>query len=192
MSCAAAILAGGQATRMGGRSKSLVVVEGARVIDRQLAVLEPLFEELLIVANDRAVYEPFGHPVVADVVPGQKGPLIGILTALEAARADQVVCVGCDMPFLDGRALALVRDRDPDADVVVPIVAGYEEPLHARYGRAAVPAIRAQIASGDYKVSRFFDRVRTTRIAETELRALDGSLRFLSNINTLAQLESKR
>src|SRR5262249_59434934 len=105
MSTAAAILAGGQATRMGGRPKSFLLVEGARVIDRQLAVLEPLFEELLIVANDRAIYEPFGHRVVADVMPGQKGPLVGILTALEAAHADRVVCVGCDMPFLDGRAL---------------------------------------------------------------------------------------
>ena len=183
MSCAAAILAGGQATRMGGQPKSFLQVDGARVIDRQLAVLERSFQELLIVANERALYEPFGHPIFADVLPGQKGPLVGILTALEAARADHVVCVGCDMPFLDGRALALVRDHEPGADVVVPMVGGYEEPLHARYGRAVVPAIRAQISSGDYKVSRFFDQVRTARIAETDLRALDPSLRFLWNVN---------
>ena len=52
MSCAAAILAGGKATRMGGRAKSFLVVDAERVIDRQLAVLRPLFSEILIVAND--------------------------------------------------------------------------------------------------------------------------------------------
>jgi molybdopterin-guanine dinucleotide biosynthesis protein A len=48
---AVAILAGGKATRMGGQPKSFLVVDGRRIIDRQLDVLRPLFEEILIVAN---------------------------------------------------------------------------------------------------------------------------------------------
>ncbi|HJZ87046.1 MAG TPA: molybdenum cofactor guanylyltransferase [Polyangia bacterium] len=192
MTCAAAILAGGQATRMGGRPKSFLLVGGARVIERQLPVLRGQFDELLIVANDGPLYEPFGLPVVPDLMPGGFGPLIGILSALEAARSDQVLCVACDMPFLDPRALALVRDHAPAAEVVVPMVGGREEPLHARYARSAASAIRAQLASGDYKVSRFFERVHTVRLDEDTLRALDPTLHFLQNVNTpdeLAALE---
>jgi molybdopterin-guanine dinucleotide biosynthesis protein A len=192
VSVAAAILAGGKATRMGGQPKSFLVVEGERVIDRQLRVLRPLFAETLIVANDRALYEPLGLPVVADVVQGGFGPLVGILTALESASADRVVCLACDMPFLAPAPLAFVRDHAQGADVAVPVVRGREEPLFARYARAAAPAIRAQIATGDYKVSRFFSAVHTVRIEEAILRVLDPDLRFLANVNTPEDLNSVR
>ena len=47
MSVAAAILAGGGGTRMGeGVVKGLLSVGGQRIIDRQLAVLRPLFAEV--------------------------------------------------------------------------------------------------------------------------------------------------
>src|SRR5262249_62364353 len=97
--CAAAIIAGGQATRMQGRNKSLLLVEGERVIDRQLRVLRPLFDEILVVANRSAPYADLGLPVTGDVVPGGYGPLVGILSALEVAHADRVLCVACDMPY---------------------------------------------------------------------------------------------
>ena len=190
MSCAAAILAGGKATRMGGRAKSFLVVDAERVIDRQLAVLRPLFSEILIVANDPGPYEPLGLPVFADVVPGGFGPLVGILTALESAKADRVVCVACDMPFLAKAPLAFVRDHAADADVAVPVVRGREEPLFARYAKSVAPAIRAQIAGGDYKVSRFYANVRTARIDEAILRVIDPALRFLANVNTPEDLTS--
>jgi molybdopterin-guanine dinucleotide biosynthesis protein A len=182
--CAAAILAGGQARRMGGQPKSFLQVGGLRIIDRQLAVLAPLFPERLIVANDRALYEKLGLPVLPDALTGGLGPLCGILTALEGAQADRVVCLACDMPLLHPRALELVRDHAPAADVVVPMVAGRPEPLHARYARRAAAVIRAQLLSGDYKISRFFGKVRTVYVPEQELRALDPALRFLANVNT--------
>jgi molybdopterin-guanine dinucleotide biosynthesis protein A len=187
---AAAILAGGKATRMGGHAKSFLEVEGQRVIDRQLAVLRPLFSEILIVANDREPYLELGLPVVSDIIPGGFGPLVGILTALESAAADRVVCVACDMPYLAKAPLAFIRDHSPTADVLVPVVGGREEPLFARYAKAVVPSIRAQIATGDYKVSRFYARVNTGRIGEEILRILDPELQFLANVNTPEDLTS--
>jgi molybdopterin-guanine dinucleotide biosynthesis protein A len=173
---------------MGGRPKSFLEVGGRSVLDRQLEVLRPLFGEILIVANDAQLYERFGLPVVPDVVSGQPGPLAGILSAVESAQAPAVLCLACDMPFLAAEALRLVRDRAPEAEVVVPEVAGRAEPLFARYARTVGPAIRAQLSSGDYKVSRFFDRVRTVRIEEQDLRAVDPALRFLANVNTPEEL----
>jgi molybdopterin-guanine dinucleotide biosynthesis protein A len=190
MNVAAAILAGGKATRMGGQPKSFLPVEGERVIDRQLRVLRPLFSEILIVANDRARYEEFGLPVVSDVIEGGFGPLVGILTALESAQAQRVVCVACDMPYLDKAPLAFIRDHSANADVLVPWIKGREEPLFARYDKRVVPAIRAQVASGDYKVSRFFNSVNTGRVGDEILRILDPDLRFLANVNTPEDLTS--
>lgn len=180
---AGAILAGGKATRMGGLAKSFLVVDGKRIVDRQLEVLRPLFEELLISANDAAAYAPLGLPVFPDALADQ-GPLSGILAVIEAARAPRVVAVACDMPWLSAEALRLIAETAPEADVVVPVVGGRPEPLFARYGKRCGPAIRARLAAGERKITRFFDDVVTHTIDEATLRALDPTLRFLHNCNT--------
>jgi molybdenum cofactor guanylyltransferase len=190
MSVAAAILAGGKATRMGGQPKSFLKAFGERVIDRQLRELRPLFSEILIIANDRVPYEEFGLPIFADVVQGGFGPLVGILTALESAQAERVVCLACDMPYIQKAPLAFIRDHSANADVLVPWIKGREEPLFARYDKRVVPAIRAQVASGDYKVSRFFNTVNTGRVGDEILRIIDPDLRFLANVNTPEDLTS--
>jgi molybdenum cofactor guanylyltransferase len=189
MDLAAAILAGGKASRMGGRAKSFLLVEGRRIIDRQLEVLRPLFAEILIGANDVAAYAGFGLPVVPDAVPDQ-GPLAGILAVLEAARADHVLVIACDMPRVTAAALRLVMAPDAPEDVVVPVVGGRPEPLFARYSRRCAAAIRRQLAAGERKVTRFFDDpgLGVRAIEESTLRALDPSLAFLGNCNAPADL----
>ncbi|MBI4508455.1 MAG: molybdenum cofactor guanylyltransferase [Deltaproteobacteria bacterium] len=185
---AAAILAGGGATRMGGRPKSFLTAGGRRIIDRQLELLGAMFSELLIVANDPHPFAELGLPVVPDGVPGQ-GPLMGVLSALEAARADLVVVVACDMPFLSGRALELVADPDALEDVVIPVVAAREEPLHARYRRTCAAPIRACLSRGERRIRSFFDQVRVRWLEEPLLRDIDPDLRFLTNCNTPGELE---
>src|SRR5574338_670562 len=69
MQIAGAILAGGQASRLGGRPKALLPVGDARIIDRQVRVLRAAVGhgEVFIVAND--VELPKGddgyHPLCA-------------------------------------------------------------------------------------------------------------------------------
>jgi molybdopterin-guanine dinucleotide biosynthesis protein A len=187
---AAAIIAGGKATRMGGRPKSLALVGGRRIVDRQLDVLRPLFAELFVVANDPEPWRGLGLPVIGDPPEAEagQGPLLGIWAAAAAARADRVVVVACDMPELDERALRLVADPDAPEDVIVPIADGRPEPLHARYGRACVEPIRRRLGAGDRKITSFFADVRVRRIEEPALRALDADLRFLRNCNLPEEL----
>lgn len=189
MSVAAAILAGGKATRMGGRPKSFLEVDGRRIVDRQLEVLRPLFDELFIVANDAPRYAALGLPVVPDAIR-DAGPLAGLVTAIEAAHAAAVVVVACDMPYLSAAALRRLIEAPADADVVVPRVAGRPEPLHARYARACAPAMRRRIAAGDLKIARVFEDVRVHWLEEPELRAIAPDLRFLANCNTPDDLEA--
>ncbi len=189
-SVAAAIIGGGKAARLGGRPKHLLMVDGRRIVDRQLEALRACFAHVLIAANDAAAWAGLGLMVIDDRVTGGVGPLAGIDATLGALPPgiDAVVCVACDMPYLDPRALVLVRDHAPDADVAIPIVGGLPEPLFARYGRGCAAAIRAQLASGDYKVTHFLDRVRVAWIDEPTLRVVDPALRSLTNVNTLGDL----
>ena len=48
------ILAGGLSTRYGGSPKGLERVHGVRIIDRVRAALEPVVDDLLLIANDDA------------------------------------------------------------------------------------------------------------------------------------------
>src|SRR3954467_9280273 len=112
-----AILAGGGATRFGGKPKGLEVVGGERILDRLGRVMTDALGDLpLLVANasDAAEWRP-DLRTVADVQPGF-GALGGIYTAVIEAPAP-VVCVAWDMPFVNQslvRALAEgLADGDP-------------------------------------------------------------------------------
>lgn len=97
------ILAGGQATRMGGGDKGLLTLGGQTLLARVLERLEPQVADVAINANgDPARFSDYGHPVVADSLHGYPGPLAGVLAGLDWAAsqgADTIVTVAADTPF---------------------------------------------------------------------------------------------
>jgi molybdopterin-guanine dinucleotide biosynthesis protein A len=197
VSCAAAILAGGKATRMGGENKALLRVDGRRIIDRQLDVLRRLFADdaIVIAANDPAPYADLPHRVVADPIPNA-GPLGGLLAAIEATSTDHehVLLLACDMPWIDVAALRLVVAPEDHSDIVIPIVAGRPEPLFARYARGIAPIVVRRLAGARHCMRDLSEdpALRVTHIDEAALRAIDPALRFLSNCNTPADLDAAR
>ena len=65
----AAILAGGQARRFGGRDKGALLVGGRSIRERQIAELATITHDVLIVGG-RAQSDAGSARVVADRVPG--------------------------------------------------------------------------------------------------------------------------
>jgi molybdopterin-guanine dinucleotide biosynthesis protein A len=190
----AAIIAGGRGTRLGGRRKGQLLIGGRSILDRQLAVLRPLFPRILLVDNDPATAPP-DVEVIGDRHPSGQGPLAGLDAVLSALRPDEkaAVCVAGDMPFLHPGLLALLRDHRATADAVVPLVSGFPEPLCARYGRPCAKVIAAALAAGHLRTSGFLSQVATEYLPEPTLRALDPQLLTLENVNTpedLARLEA--
>src|SRR5690349_1567434 len=100
----AAILAGGRATRFGGRDKSALLVGGRRIVERQVAELSSVVDDIMIVVGAqhgaRAFQASDRVRVIADVVPGC-GPLGGLHAALTGMRGDCVLAIACDMPYVD-------------------------------------------------------------------------------------------
>lgn len=97
------ILAGGQATRMGGGDKTLLELGSRPILAHVIDRLTPQVAGLALNANgDPARFARFGLPVLPDGIPGFAGPLAGVLTGLDwaAARgADRIVTVAGDTPF---------------------------------------------------------------------------------------------
>lgn len=179
----AAILAGGQARRLGGRDKGALQVGDARIVERQLAILRGLTDHLLIVANDAARYQGFGVPLVADAIRGA-GALGGIYTALTASPTEQTLIMACDLPFLAAPFLCHLIACGAGVDVAIPRTADGYQPLCASYSRRCAAPIRRRIEAGDLRVTGVLADVRVREIGPEEIAPYDPGGTLFFNVNT--------
>ena len=188
---AGAIIAGGDATRLGGRPKGLERVGGARILDRLADVLTgALGTAPLLVANaaDAVTWRPELR-VVRDLRPGL-GALGGIYTALIEAPAP-VVCVAWDMPFVTTELVRALASGLGDWDVFLPESLGGKdgvEPLCAAYGPGCGPAIAARLTAGDLRAVGFHADVRVGRLPLDAVRRIGDPTRLFFNVNTTDDL----
>jgi len=189
--CTGVILAGGGATRFGGRPKGVERVGGVRIIDRVAQVLQPVTDELLLIANDTgaSTWCP-GLRVGSDVLQNV-GSIAGIHAALVHAGGP-VLLVAWDMPFVPTGLLQDLRDLGDVADAVVPESDSRRglEPLCAWYSQACVPAIERAVARGDRRVVAFFDEVRLLRMPASEVARHGDPERIFMNVNTAEELSA--
>jgi len=179
----AAILAGGLATRLGGRDKSALLVDGRAILDRQIDALTPLVEDLMIVGHRVNVIP--GARVIADIVPGC-GPLGGLHAALTSARSDVLLLVACDMPYVASAFVEHLLSLGGEADAVVPRTERGYHPLCAVYTRACLEPAAAQLADRRLKMLELLDRVRVRVVPIEEIRRFGAPDRLLANVNTPA------
>jgi molybdenum cofactor guanylyltransferase len=181
----AAILAGGRATRFGGADKASLVIGGARIVERQLAALAGVTDDVRIVANDAARYADLGVRVVADAIEGV-GPLGGVYTALLDARHAWVLVLACDLPFVPAallERLAAECSSGEQTDAVVPRTRRGLEPLCAVYQKACAARAKAQIARGDYRMTALLAALHVRELGHDALAPYDGDALF-DNVNT--------
>ncbi len=119
------LLAGGLARRIGGGDKALRKAGGIPLLAHAVAALRPQCEGLVLSANgDPARFAGFDLPVVADDVPGFKGPLAGILAGLDwiAARCPNVpfaISAPADTPFLPGDLAVRLLDARAKGNALI-------------------------------------------------------------------------
>lgn len=198
----AAILAGGTASRFGGRDKSALVVGGRTILERQVAELSRAADDLMIVGGHERETTRTVEGVIVRVVPDRttgNGPLGGLDAALAAARGDTVLVVACDMPFVTAdfaaHLIALATAAAPRPSVVVPVTSRGYHPLCAVYDKACQALVarhlaerrlalkdllKAMSASGDAQVRA---------VTERELETCGDPSRLLANVNTPAEYE---
>jgi molybdopterin-guanine dinucleotide biosynthesis protein A len=156
-------------------------------------------DDLVIVANEPALFADLHLPIRADLHPGL-GALAGVETALRRAMdlgRPGTLCVACDLPFVPADLLRVIvyRASKTDGDAVVPESTGRRgiEPLCAWYSVDALPAAERALASGDRSMASFVASVRAERISLDHVRRFgDPDILFL-NVNTredLARAES--
>lgn len=181
------IVAGGRASRMGGRDKAFAAVGGEPIAVRTLRLFRELFPQVLVATNRPAPYRALGVETVSDRF-SNAGPLAGIHTALLASRHAHAFVTACDMPRLDADVIRFLAARIGDADAIVPRWDDDVEPLHAVYSVRCLPTVEEHLRSGRHALREFLASVRVDYVSEAELRALPGAAASLTNVNTPEEL----
>ena len=183
----AVILAGGRGRRMGGVCKSLVLVDGNTIYQRQTAVLESRVGEVVVSIAEQAEWPR--HRVILDEF-ASVGPLGGIASSLSADRPWFLVVAG-DMPWLVPALIdALLARCTDEVDVVVPRVNGFVEPLLAAYRGFIGPLARERIARGDLRATGIVEEpnLRIAWLNDADLRAYDPELASFRSVNQPSDL----
>lgn len=181
------ILAGGKNSRFGGKNKAFATINGDTVFDMLLSQIRPLFDDIILVSNNPEVYAAYsGLRVFPDIIKNI-GPVGGIYTAMKNTDKKAVFVVACDMPFIRKEIVADVINRylSGTYDAVVPIAGGLKEPLHSVVSTATLDVIVGQIASRQYSVYKFFDKLQVGYF-EFDSRSSEKNVFF--NINSLEDL----
>jgi molybdopterin-guanine dinucleotide biosynthesis protein A len=181
--CGAILLAGGRSERM-GRDKALLPIHGTTLLEHNIALLQTLAQEVVVVTDAPDRYQLTFGRVVADIYP-DSGPVGGIVTGLRTLGEGSHLVVACDMPALDPDVLAFLQKAvTPDVDAVVPKIAGQWEPLCAVYRHTAEPRLQQFLETGGRSARQALTTLRIRRVDETALRRLDPDLRCFTNLNT--------
>lgn len=150
------ILAGGRNSRMGS-PKSFLSVKGRRIIDITLEVFHSLFEEILIVTDDKSLFVEFKDvKITGDLVRGC-GPLGGIYTGLKTTSKDKAFFVACDMPFLHIGFINKLLDisTKDNSSSIIPYSDKGPEPLHAIYPKSILLNLEASLNRKEFSVRQF-------------------------------------
>lgn len=103
---ALALLAGGQARRMGGGDKGEILIDGQTIIASLLARFAPYSDYQCLNANgDLSRFAHYGLDVIPDRLEGYQGPLAGIYSCLEHIKQtkpeiDYLVSLPTDAPLV--------------------------------------------------------------------------------------------
>ena len=196
------MLAGGRSRRM-GEDKALAELAGRPLVAHALEVfrgsgLVPR------IAGGRTELNGFA-PVIPDEEPG-RGPLGGVVSALEKAAEELAVFVSIDMPLMAPELVAyLIRDaQETSAPITLSAVNGFTETFPAVVRRSTLPGLREgleQAHGGCFAAfqSAAHGRDGRLRIVATEAVAQTGQVtdprcfwphQWFLNVNTPADLRN--
>ncbi|NIP71722.1 MAG: molybdenum cofactor guanylyltransferase [Gammaproteobacteria bacterium] len=155
------VLAGGRGRRMGAKDKGLLPLAGRPLVQHVIDALAPQVGEVLVNANrNLGAYRRFGREVIPDADDEYRGPLAGILSGMRYARADQILVVPCDVPFLPpGLVARFWRARARQASPACVAHDGQRtQPMFCLLHRELAPDVEQFLEAGERKAGAWLER----------------------------------
>ena len=177
-----------------GQPKPTLPFGTTTIIERLIAEIYPVFDEVIVVAAPAADERYVAADLLRDWLgrihllrddSAFAGPVPALIRGLRAARNAIAFVCSCDLPLLRaGVARALCAMVD-EYDAVVPDIAGSLQPLCAAY-RSEVALKMEALARGQSRLTAIVEHLTIRRVPEADLRRIDPDLRGFLNVNTPA------
>ena len=175
----AVILAGGQASRMNGEDKGLIIFRELPLIAHVVNITKPKVAEILISANrNLEEYANFGR-VIRDDLEGFQGPLAGISKALKVCSTPYLLVFPCDSPFIDATLIdSLIEKMEATkADICVAHDGSIMHATFALMQTKLEKSLEEFLEEGGRKMAHWYRQQSLERID------VSSHLEVLTNIN---------
>ena len=175
----AVILAGGQASRMNGEDKGLIIFRELPLIAHVVNITKPKVAEILISANrNLEEYANFGR-VIRDDLEGFQGPLAGISKALKVCSTPYLLVFPCDSPLIDATLIdSLIENMEATkADICVAHDGSIMHATFALMQTKLEKSLEEFLEEGGRKMAHWYRQQSLERID------VSSHLEVLTNIN---------
>jgi len=174
-----------------GENKAFIQIEGVPIIQRIYDLFRKLFQEVIIVTNEKELFSDFESKIYSDLIPN-KGALGGLYTGIYFSSFHYSFCVACDMPFIRESLVEYLIETIKDEDVIVPRTKDGFQPLHAIYSKDCLDPMRRIIEEGKQKIIDLYSLVQVKIVEEKDFLHLDPRRESFINVNTPEELRSAR
>ena len=184
------ILAGGKSRRFGG-DKSVARLGGKILIDHTIDKLKQNYSEILVVTNSNAQVTKKNIFFVKDVISGQLGPLVGILSAMEWVISNNknyqwIISFPCDTPFFEFENIKVIIESQKNSNKKLFFLKSGQK-RHNIFGLWSIQLkdqLRKDIEHGSRKVEDWANKIGA------EIKEINNeSEKSFLNINTKLDLE---
>jgi molybdenum cofactor guanylyltransferase len=186
MKISAALVAGGESRRM-ARDKATLLLHAKPLWQIQLELLQKLEPtEIFVSARTDPVWRPADMQFVADDLPS-RGPLSGLAASLTRMRAQHLLALAIDMPFMTEEYLKFLCNQIEPARGVIAKIEDRFEPLAAIYPQETLANFQSALSGKDFSMQTVAGRLATEgKLRVVPVTSLERKL-FL-NLNEPADL----
>jgi molybdopterin-guanine dinucleotide biosynthesis protein A len=197
----AVVLAGGRSSRM-GTPKAALEWHGSTLLRRVVGLVARGVEGPVVVVRSPGQplpTLPAAVEVVEDDTEG-RGPLMGMAAGLGALehRVEGAFACATDLPFLHPAFVRRVSSALYGADVALPVVGGFRQPLAAAYRTALADRARALLAEDRSRAAFLLEGAvvhvldEPALLADARLHAADPQLQSVSGVNDRQSYDEAR
>lgn len=173
------VLAGGQASRMGGQDKGLLQLNGKPLWQHVASSLLPQVDTLVISANRNIEeYQRSGFPVIPDTLANFPGPLAGMLSVMKSVDSTWFVFCPCDTPNVPSTVVSRLQAGIGDAPAAWVNDTHRDHPTIALINQRVLPLLEAYLLSGERRVMVFLRQTGGHPVL------FEDSAHHFANVNT--------
>ncbi|MEI6891859.1 MAG: molybdenum cofactor guanylyltransferase [Pontiella sp.] len=162
----AIVLSGGGSQRM-GKDKAIIPIQGQPLLSSVVNQLRPHFETVMVSGSPQKY--AFSNCLVIEDLEPDRGPLMGLLSALKQSTHELNFVTTCDVPDIHLPFVRKMIAEIGDADAIVPLLQGAKkQPLFAVYKKSILPTLEKLLAEGKQAVHALLDELNVIDVDLTE------------------------